>query len=476
MSEGSESSFKTQESKILDLSDHNLRQRHTLHSFTLGTDNNRASFRRYTTSLLLNYEAEEDDDMTDEEEEISLIKPLIDAHFQHTRPVEAMPALTSSENPLRPQQVRRQILNSAPYTTHKSKLSQNITILDEPKPPTPVFASQRLTMSQFDLQQAQNYEKRNRLRQEALGRPQKSENSTKVLEKLCKWSTYSRPRNSGAIPENDKPVRRGYSIKRLNSLTRRKDFSTRAEVASLSQSGNFVFHRGFSLRRSRLGSTAAKFKNRNELTTALNYINPESMSSSELTSATRFLVMQLKKPSFWQILRLHPKFVLRSLAAEPRQTSAQLNSQRKATMQHKNSIRRKRPRVTTIRRVKSCSVPYSRSASYLQNKPLYDMWNRYLSNVISQRIEFRLYFNASASITSSLKGTSQTSRSTSLPTPSDEAYFPSLSSSLGDTDDENSSHLDNRARNSTSLKFENDVASISTAERERSSLQLQKAY
>ncbi|CEP62121.1 Nis1p LALA0_S04e08306g [Lachancea lanzarotensis] len=341
-------------------------------------------------------------------------------------------------------------------------------------------------MSQFDLQQAQNHERRNRIRnQSSNAKSKRSNTSNQMFEKLCKWSKYSKLRDSDRtnqesrkpVRSGSKPLRSGSSLRRVNSLSRRKDFTTRAEIQSHSQSGNFVFHRGFSLKRSKLPSLKGKHRNQAELASAMDYIDLRSMPRSDFTSARRFLYLKLKSPSFWQLLRLHPRFVFRTITADPNPMSGKVKSSYGATVPRKNSIRRVIPNAGRIRRANTYSGPYHQSSTHPKNKPLYDVWRDYLSHVISQRIELRLYLHDPISdVSASSEFATRSSKSTSLTTPSDEAYFPSHSSSSGATNDERSSFYENAMNDHMSLKTGSEVASVASAERNRSALQLRKAY
>ncbi|SCU94187.1 LAFA_0F20384g1_1 [Lachancea sp. 'fantastica'] len=334
-------------------------------------------------------------------------------------------------------------------------------------------------MSQFDLQQAQNHERRNKLRNQALDVGRQHPNpSKKMLDKLCKWSRYSRLRDSnGTTQEHRIPVRSSSSLKRVNSLSRRKNFSTRAEIQSVSQFGNFVFHRGFSLKRSRVPSVKGKFRNQSELASAMDYIDPRSMAKSDFTSAKRFLYLKLKSPSFWQLLRLHPQFVFRTLAADFTSTSGRAKPAYGTAAARKNSIRRVIPNARMAKRANTYSGPYHRSSSRSNNKPLYDMWRQYLSHVISQRIEFRLYLNGSLSDINVSSGLAvRSSEFSSLGTPSEEAYFPSHSSSFDTAEDDRSTSIKGTTNDHSSYKLGSEEASIASTERSRSSRRLQKVY
>ncbi|SCV05468.1 LANO_0H08152g1_1 [Lachancea nothofagi CBS 11611] len=433
----SQSSFMTQESLVLDLSDHSSRQRHTLHTFPASNFRSvpdRPQTFYQSSSLRFRFDHEDDEDMTDDEEEQSLLKPLINAQNNSS------PAPRADVLPV-------------PFRTHRPQLSQTVTILDEPDQPAVPF-TQQLTMSQFDLQQSQNYQTRAKLRHEAWQSQQKSSNSRKVLEKVCNWSRYSQPRR-------EQPKKRA-SIKRVNSLSRRKDFSTRDEMASFAKSGNFVFHRGFSLRRPPHAAQKSNYRNRTELTSVMDYINPESTVAADFTSSTRFMVMQLKPPAFWQVLRLHPKFIFRTLTSKPHCQTSLRNTQPQKSRQHKNSIRRQSPlrmRISTVRRSKSHPGPYRYSSSQLQNKQLYDVWKHYLMDVIVQRAKFRLYLTNSTSQSSAFF-----SASSSLTTPSDEDYFPSESSAAGTSYNRNSRYRVNENRSVKSFRLSNEIASLSSSE------------
>ncbi|SCU88307.1 LADA_0E09406g1_1 [Lachancea dasiensis] len=458
------SPLMAQDYMVFDLSDHSSRPRHTLQSFPTAAAHSaseRPSAYYQNSSGRLHFNRDEGGDTTDEEEEQSLIKPLMDAHNN-----------ASSESPL------GGVPRTLPYRrTHKPQHSQTVTILDEPKASPPPFFEQPLTMSQFDLQQTQNYQQRAALRLQAEQQERKKPTSSeKILGKFCKWSRYSLTQSKETGPA----VKRKKSMKRANSLSRRKDFSNGGEITQLAESGNFVFHRGFSLRRSRHPSLRYKFRSRAELTSVMNYINPESLPCSNFTSGQRMLVMQLKSPTFWQVMRLHPRFVFKTLPSKPIRKPSRNISQWYSPVEHRNSIKRKFPavrRVASVRRTKSHPGPHRLSLSQLENKQLYNVWRHYLMSVVLQRIQFRQHL--STLYASSLSSTSQGngySAEFSFSTPSEGTHLHNTPSGS----DSDSYGLTNSLTTSRSFKSfgqHGDVASLSSVGRaDRGSRLPQKAH
>ncbi|CAR24979.1 Nis1p [Lachancea thermotolerans CBS 6340] len=380
----SEYSLLSQESIVVDLSIQNPRLSNALHCYPTSTspsspDSDRLPFYQRTNAARALEDAE---DMTDEEQEQSLIQPLIDAHNRSSD--EPLRLKTTCATTALPQRV------PVPYRTHRPQHSQTVTILDESESEqSKPFVSQQLTMSQFDLQQTRNFEQRAKLRQQALEAHNSDSNNTLgILDKVCKWSRYSK--RAQKRPQRTPSARSASSVRRAPSLSKRKDFSNKSEMASFASSGNFIFHRGFSLRRAPGLPPRYKYRSRAELASAMDYVAPESTPVTDFTTSQHFLTMQLKPPAFWQVLRLHPKFTYKFVSAGSLYRQS-LNSQKGL---HRNSIRRPSPlpqRVRTLRRSKS--VPGSRKniTLQLQNPQLYDVWRHYVMSVVLQRIQFRMY-------------------------------------------------------------------------------------
>ncbi|CUS23612.1 LAQU0S11e00210g1_1 [Lachancea quebecensis] len=380
----SEYSLLSQESIVVDLSIQNPRLSNALQCYPTSTspsspNSDRLPFYQRTNAARALEDAE---DMTDEEQEQSLIQPLIDAHNRSS--AEPLRLKTTCATTALPQRV------PVPYRTHRPQHSQTVTILDESEPEpeqSKPYVSQQLTMSQFDLQQTKNFEQRAKLRQQALEAHSRDSNNTpSILDKVCKWSRYSKRARSHAQsrPQRTRSVRRG------PSLSKRKDFSNKSEMASFASSGNFIFHRGFSLRQVPGLPPRYKYRSCAELASAMDYVSPETTPVTDFTTAPSFLTMQLKPPAFWQVLRLRPKFSYKLISAGSLYRK-NLTSQKGL---HRNSIRRPAPlpqRVRTLRRSKSLPGSRKNVALQLQNPQLYGVWRHYVMSVVLQRIQFRMY-------------------------------------------------------------------------------------
>lgn len=357
------------------------------------------------------------DEMTDEEQEQSLIRPLIDAHARASSSNSKLSELQEKEAELKfkvvddslEQQQRQQQqipLLSSPRYMHRRIVSRTVTVLDGDDASIPGQTSRNRAnqasepdyyteMDRFNEAQARNHRTRARLRQQQIEKQSAPLRSAQIIEKFSKWSIYS---DKNAQRSHSRPQRMPRRTPTSSSL-RRKDFSNRREIKEFARSGNFIFHRGFSLRRSQRLKHNFKFRNHTELSSFMDYVNIGSAPISDVLPSRLAVAHKIKPPQFLQLMRLEPKFVQNLIdigPLHPQRTRSSLSRR----PHHSNSIRRQVPlprRVSTVRRSKSLSSIPPPSLAQSQNAYLYALWQRYLMAVLIQRVQFRMFLMASSS-------------------------------------------------------------------------------
>ncbi|SCU85181.1 LAMI_0C10374g1_1 [Lachancea mirantina] len=333
-----------------------------------------------------------DEEMTDEEQEQSLLQPLMNARLYGSRasPEEGQ---TTHADTLSLRQVPT--LRNIPKTNvsiPEVKASQ----LHE----VPPIKGTTLSASSFDREQARNYQARAQRRQRATQASYADDLSSKaaaILDKVSNWSKYTK-RDYQRVPAHRSPRRTP-----VRSRSKRKDFSTKKEINKFGESGNFIFHRGFSLRQAPSRLAPPRFRNPKEFSSFMEYLQMDRIPYSDITNSNRISVPQIAKPECVQLLRVQPRLTRHFYQVKSTSKRIPLSCQSN-NVRHRNSIRRSGPvtrRTRTIRRTKSLPTTRLASRMKMENKDLRDVWRRYLMVVALQRIQLRLRLLSSPSFTDS---------------------------------------------------------------------------